>query len=111
MQALVSQVGHQIRESRCGIDAFAIPVEHAVDDKGVAKIVDAGSAATVSRLQSRLTQYGEKDLLRASHGVTPRASLVPEKRAVGIVWAAGTTTLLEVVPERGECTLGERQTT
>ena len=37
VQAFVSQVGHQVRQSRRGIDAFAIPVEPAVDDEGVTK--------------------------------------------------------------------------
>jgi hypothetical protein len=47
----------------------------------------------------------------ANNGVTAGAFLVPEKRTVGIIGTAGTTTLFEVVLERRECTLGQWQTT
>jgi hypothetical protein len=53
VDVLVAQISGQVEETRLRVNAFAIPREHTVHNKGMTKVMDAGARTSWPRFDSR----------------------------------------------------------
>ena len=97
MDAAVTEVGREVRQLALGVDPLAIPLEHPVDDKCVAEIVDARPARSRFGLETRGSDHPPQQPLRGHEGITTTA--MTEERRVGILRQASHGALCEVTLE------------
>ena len=76
----VPEVGREEGQSALRVDPFAIPLEHAVNDEGVAQVVDTRSAPADIRLEAGCVDDAAQELLDGD--VSVPAPLVHEQSAV-----------------------------
>jgi hypothetical protein len=62
MDAAVTEVGREVGQLALGVDPLAVPLEHPMDDKGVAEIVDTWSTSTRSGLETRRADHPPEQL-------------------------------------------------
>ena len=52
MDVAVAEISREVRELRLRVDTLPVPLEHPVNDEGVAQIMDAWPAAAWIRLEA-----------------------------------------------------------
>lgn len=93
----VPEIGGEVGQPALRVDPFPVPLEHAVNDEGVAQIVDAWSAPTNVRLEAGRVDDAAQELLGGD--VRVAAPLVAEHGRVRTLRKASRLTGREIGPE------------
>jgi hypothetical protein len=102
IDVFVTEVGRQIRQTRLGIDASVIPGQHAVDHKGVAKIMYAWARFPLGWLEARSSEHTDKQAFNRGPGVATLTLLMPEEAGRGLHGGAGFLPGFAIGVEGGE---------
>ena len=105
----VPEVGREEGQSALRVDPFAIPLEHAVNDEGVAQVVDTRSAPADIRLEAGCVDDAAQELLDGD--VSVPAPLVHEQSAVWGRKQSGALACGEIASERRHHRSPNRQPT
>ncbi len=105
----VPEVGREVGQPTLRVDPFAVPLDHAVNDEGVAQVVDTWSAPADIRLEASRVDDAAQELLGGD--VRVPATLVREQGAVGGRRQSGMLTRSEIAPEGRHNGRANRQAT
>jgi len=109
VDAAVTEVGGEVRQLALGVDALSVPVEHPMDDEGVAEIVDAGAAPSGFMLEAGVMDHPAEQPLRGHVDVAALA--MTKERCVASRRQPGPGALVEIALERCQDGRLERQPT
>lgn len=105
----VTEVGREVGQPALRVDALPVPLEHPMDDEGVAQVVDARATAASFRLEACRADHTAQQLLGGD--VRVAALLVAEQMRIGMLRQAGVGPLDQVALQRGYDRGSQRQAT
>ncbi len=111
VDVFVAEIGGQIGESFLGLDARAVPRQHAMNDKGVPQIMEPRPDTTRGGLQGRPTDDLRQQVPKGDQLIAPTLMLVPEKRCSQLSGGVTLSASVEIGAELLEDTWSQRELT
>jgi len=100
VDVFVAQIGGQIVEAFLGLNARTIPRQHAVDDKGVAQVMEPRSPASWLRLQAGPSNDIGQQMPEGDQRVALAFVLIPEEQGTPVCAAISFVSVWRLVRRR-----------